>query len=222
MRTDKEDAFELRRQGKSYKEIHNKLGMSVSTLSNWFKGVDFSEDIKRSLVEQNYVNGRKHLEFLNKVRGDLLEAYYQQAKKEAVCDLEKNIHNPLFVSAIAAYWGEGDKASKNHIRITNTDPQMLQLFLKFLLQICKIDKARISIALFLYEDLDEEVCKRYWSKNLGFNKYHKTQILPSRHKSKKLPYGTATVVLTDSYLKKKMIVWIDQLPKMVLNMVPKR
>jgi len=41
MRTDKELAFSLRKQGKSYKEIHQELGMSISTLSNWFKGVDF-------------------------------------------------------------------------------------------------------------------------------------------------------------------------------------
>ena len=46
MRIDKEKAFILRRSGKSYNEICAQLGMSKSTLSNWFRNVDFSKDIK--------------------------------------------------------------------------------------------------------------------------------------------------------------------------------
>ena len=220
MRTDKELAFTLRKQGKSYREIHNELGMSVSTLSNWFKGVDFSEEIKKSLTTQSKIKSTKRLHFLNKVRGDLLAAHYEQAKKEALEELENNLHNPLFIAVIAAYWGEGDKLSRNHVRLTNTDPAMLRMFVTFLKNYSHISMDRVSLALFIYKDLDNETSKKYWANEVGITKFHKTQVLPSRHKTRRLPYGTCAVILTDSYLKRKMSVWIDQMPKMVLNMVP--
>lgn len=219
MRTDKELAFTLRKQGKSYKEIHKKLGMSVSTLSNWFKGVDFSEAIKHSLIEQNILKGSKHLKSLNAARGDLLRAYYEQAENEALTELRDNINNPLFVAAVSSYWGEGDKLSKNHVRMTNTDPSMILLFKEFLIQFCCIPDEKMRIALFIYEDLDDTECKKYWSNYLNITHFHKTQVLPSRHKSRRLPYGICTLVVSSAYLKKKMTTWIDHLPEMVLNMV---
>lgn len=221
MRTDKELAFTLRRQGKSYKEIHNELGMSLSTLSNWFKNVDFSEEIKRSITIQAQKRSTTHLQSLNRARGDLLHAYYAQAETEAIKELKENINNPLFISAVAAYWGEGDKLTKNQLRLTNTDPQMITLFKSFLVKVCKVPESKLRCALFIYEDLDELTCRNYWRKQTGIQHFHKTMVLPSRHKTKRLPYGICTLVVSSTYLKKKMNIWIDQMPKIVLNMVPK-
>lgn len=222
MRTDKDRAFNLRKQGKSYKEIHSELGMSVSTLSNWFKGVDFSEEIKHNLTKRAIDKSTIHIQNLNNARGDTLRALYQRAEDEAHEELKTYVHNPLFLYMMAAYWGEGDKATKHHIRLINTDPKMLKMFYIFLLETCNIKEDTISGALFLYEDLNEEKCKEYWMKEVGIKKFHKTQILPSRHKTKKLPYGTCSIVTTNTYFKKKLLLWIDQLPEMVLNMVPLR
>lgn len=221
MRTDKELAFELRRTGKSYKEIAKELGMSVSTLSLWFQGVDFSEAIKKSLIDKSIEVNAIRIRALNQKRGDALSTLYDQARLEAEKELRAHMNNPLFLTVVAAYWGEGDKATKAHVRLINTDPQMLKMFLVFLIKICHADISKISLALFLYEDLDEFECKEYWSKEIGIDKFHKTQFLPSRHKSKRLPYGTCSVVLTSTYLKCKMLLWIDQLPKIVLNTVSK-
>lgn len=222
MRTDKELAFTLRKQGRSYKEIHNELGMSVSTLSNWFKNVDFSEEIKLSVIARAQKLSTARLQSLNQARGDLLHAYYAQAETEAVKELKKNINNPLFTSAVAAYWGEGDKLTKNQIRLTNTDPQMIRLFKSFLVNICTVPTQKLRCALFIYEDLNETTCRNYWKQQTGIENFHKTMVLPSRHKTKRLPYGICTLVVSSAYLKKKMNIWIDQMPKIVLNMVPEK
>ncbi len=221
MRIDKEEAFALRRSGKSYNEIARTLGMSVSTLSVWFKETDFSEDIRKNLTDKNIEIGSMRIRALNKRRGDTLVALYEQAEIEAEKELQAYINDPLFVTVVAAYWGEGDKATKAQVRLINTDPMMLKLFLIFLLKVCHADVDKISLALFLYEDLDESQCKEYWSKQVGINKFHKSQFLPSRHKTKRLTYGTCSVVLTSTYLKCKILFWIDQLPKIVLNTVSK-
>ncbi|MFT5037058.1 MAG: hypothetical protein ACI9VM_000632 [Candidatus Azotimanducaceae bacterium] len=220
MRTDKEQAFALRRSGKSYKEIHSSLGMSVSTLSNWFHGQDFSEAIKKSLTNEAIAVSSVRLRKLNKIRGDSLAALYEQAKREAVSELDRYKNDPLFISAIVAYWGEGDKVTTGLVRLANTDPAMIKLFMLFLTRICKAPPEKIKGALYIYPNLDEYECKRYWSDQTGLVHFHKTMILPSRHKTKRLPYGTCTVLIANTYLKKKMLVWIDQLPQMVLNIDP--
>jgi hypothetical protein len=222
VRHDKEKAFSLRREGNSYTTISKELCVPVSTLSNWFHGVDFSEDIRKMLTDEAVDANTIRIKSLNKERGLALTLRYEQARKEASIDLINHINNPLFVSAVVAYWGEGDKLSKNHLRLTNTDPQMIILFYTFLLQICKIDQGKIKGALFIYEDLDPEVCKQYWLTQTGLTHFHKTMVLPSRHKIKKLPFGICTIVVSNTYLKQKMLVWIDQLPKMVLNTVSKQ
>ncbi|MES2749189.1 MAG: hypothetical protein V4606_02235 [Patescibacteria group bacterium] len=220
MRTDKESAFTLRKQGKSYKYIHKELGMSMSTLSNWFKGVDFSEDVKRAVTAEALTKSTLRLKVLNQARGDLLRAHYFQAEAEAQQELNENLSNPLFVSAIAAYWGEGDKSTGSLVRLANTDPQMIKLFANFLLNICEVPRDKIRLALYLYEDLNDIECRKYWTDNTNLDHFHKTMVLPSRHKTKKLPYGTCTILVANTYLKKKLLFWIDQMPKIVLNMMP--
>ncbi|MEK7462185.1 MAG: helix-turn-helix domain-containing protein [Patescibacteria group bacterium] len=221
MRTDKELAFELRRSGKSYKEIAKELGMSKSTLTVWFKGHVFSEEIRKSLTINASTESTARLQNLNKIRGDSLDALYHRAMIEATLELEMNKNNPLFIAAISAYWGEGDKRSRNNVRLINTDPLMLRLFIKFLVRFCSVTRENIKAAIFIYPDLDEETCRQYWEKEIGISSFHKTMVLPSRHKTKKLQYGTCSVIVSNTYLKKKMLLWIDQLPKIVLNTVSK-
>ena len=219
MRTDKEEAFDLRKSGKSYNEIAAILGMSRSTLSLWFKGHSFSEVIRKSLTLNASTESTSRLQKLNKIRGDSLAALYYRASVEATLELEMYKNNPLFIAAISAYWGEGDKRSRSNVRLINTDPLMLVLFTEFLTRFCSVPKESIKAALFIYPDLDEDVCRRYWEREIGIYTFHKTMVLPSRHKTKKLQYGTCSVIVSNTYLKKKMLLWIDQLPKIVLNTV---
>jgi transcriptional regulator with XRE-family HTH domain len=222
MRSDKGKAFVLRSKGKSYREISAELGVAVSTLSNWFADVDFSKAIKKELTKAaNKKNGR-HLQSLNRTRGIALEVQYEHAEKEALKELKLYRNLPLFTTALGIYWGEGDRVSKSNIRVSNIDPRMLRVFFVFLTIICGLQEEKISLALYLYEGLDEAKCKRYWRKHVGIKKFHRTQWLPSRHPSKRLPYGTCGIVTTNTYAKRKLLTWIDHLPEMVLNTVPKK
>jgi hypothetical protein len=98
---------------------------------------------------------------------------------------------------------------------------MLLLFIEFLVRFCGVSRENIKGAIFIYPDLDEYTCKKYWEKETGLSSFHKTMVLPSRHKTKKLQYGTCSVIVSNTYLKKKILLWIDQLPKIVLNTVSK-
>lgn len=203
MRTDKAEAFKLRKEGKSHQEIAQSLGVAKSTLSNWFKGQDFSEDIKQTVTKQAQIANTTRLQMLNKVRGDLLQAHYEQAIVEAKRELEEYISDPLFVSGVVAYWGEGDKLHKNHIRLTNTDPQMLKIFVQFLVEYGNFTPQDMRLAIFIYKDLDIDLCKTHWIQHTNITNLHKPMILPGRDKRRRLQYGTATVIVMNTYFKKK-------------------
>lgn len=222
MRTDKGRAFVLRRAGKSYQEISAELGVAKSTLSNWFRGVDFSKAIREELTKVANKKAAKHLRELNRTRGIALEVQYEMAEKEALKEMKLYRNVPLFSACIATYRSVGLLAHKNQLRLTNTDPELLRMFVVFLERFCGISQTDLRLAVFIYKDLDEKKCKRYWSRKTGIKTFHKTQILLGQHKTKRLAYGTATVVLTNSIVARKMNTWIDHLPEMVLNTVPQK
>jgi transcriptional regulator with XRE-family HTH domain len=206
MRTDKERALCLRKEGKSYNHISNKLGMSTSTLSNWFRGLDFSDEIKRALTLEAKQKSTERIKDLNRIRGETLSVMYEIAESEALEELYRLQDDPLFIAGVVAYWGEGDKTQNGQVRLINVDPKMIRLFKKFLLGICGVPEEKLYGALYIYQDLEEEKCKEFWIKETGILKYHKTMVLPSRHKTNKIKHGICNIGVSNTYLKKKMLL----------------
>ena len=52
MRYDQPEVFELRKQGKTYREIQKLLGISRGTLCDWFRDQEWSTHIKKSNTEK--------------------------------------------------------------------------------------------------------------------------------------------------------------------------
>lgn len=219
MRNDKDKAIELRKSGKSFSQIHKELGVPKSTLSVWLKNKEWSRQITKRHTKDAKIKHAIHIKRLNYIRGEKLQKLYEKAKGEAAVEFDMYSRDPLFISAIATYWGEGDKSSKYLIRITNTDPRMLAIFRKFLIKMCAFPNEKIKAAMFIYPDLDEKRCHVYWSRETGIKKFTKTMVLPGRHKTKRLPYGVCTLVISNRYLKEKMIIWLNLLPRLLLDKV---
>ena len=209
MRKDKEKALKLRKEGKSYREIKNALSVPVSTLSDWLSPFDWSKNIVRALSDESAKNGGIHLKKLNAIRGGHLENAYKQAEIEAKGEFERLKYHPLFIAGMMLYWGEGDKVSKNFVRITNTDPAIIKIFANFLFDICQIDKKRVACSLLLYPDLVDDVCKKYWIENSGLYglHFHKSQVIEGKHKTNRLRYGVCTLTISSTYFKKKITTW---------------
>ncbi|MFA6415868.1 MAG: helix-turn-helix transcriptional regulator [Candidatus Paceibacterota bacterium] len=213
MRKDKQTAYDLREKGLSYNEISSSLGISKSTLSGWFSG----EQRFSRVLEDNKEKSRKEslvrMKILNHVRHNNLADKYKKAENEAVLEFEEHKDNPLFLVALALYWGEGDKKSKYNIRISNVEPELVRIFVLFSQQILKINKAKIKIGLLLYPDLDDNICKRYWRESLDLEEsnFYKTIVIQGRHQINRLSYGVCSLGFSSAELKKKMLVWIKLL-----------
>lgn len=215
MRTDKDKAFALRRSGKSYSEIQWKLGVPKSTLSDWLRDVEWSEGLKKHLAKDAVEKGRITLRKLDRVRGVYLARVYAEAREEAKREFEHFKFYPLFIAGMAVYWGEGDKLTKHIIRIANTDPGMIRVFLKFLVDVCGIARDRIRASLLLYPDLDDLECKKFWIKatNLHEGNFNKSVVIRGRHKTRRLQYGVCNITISSAYLKEKMMIWLSLLPR---------
>ena len=211
MRKDKEKAVSLRKSGKSYKEIMEQISIPKSTLSGWFRGQNWSNDIALKCVEKSRAGSVARLTMLNAIRGGHLEKAYEKAGQEAIEDYEKLKFHPLFISGIMIYWGEGDKTSKYRVSIANTDPQMIKIFRIFLKNICGTNNPKVW--LLLYPDLDETVCKEFWVKNCGleYSDFTKSISIKGKSSVRRIHYGVCNIGVSSAYLKNKILKWIELL-----------
>ncbi|MBL7044986.1 MAG: hypothetical protein ISR98_00065 [Parcubacteria group bacterium] len=219
MRKDKEKALFLRKSGRSYKQIKEELGIPVSTLSEWLSPHKWSQNIKKSLTEVAKKENSVRIQSLNNIRGEHLKKLYKEAEIEAIKEFEGLKYHPLFIAGIMIYWGEGDRVTKHNIRVSNTDPVMIKLFVDFLIKICNAPKNRIKSSLLLYPDLNDIVCKEYWSKNalIPENSFNKSIFITGKHKTKRLQYGVCNTVFTSTYTKRKLLIWLKLLSKEIVS-----
>lgn len=211
MRNDKHLAIELRRKGKSYNYISKELNIPKGTLSEWFKDIGWSQHIKETLTNRVYWLARKRLAQINKRRKKQWEQWRKEHRIEAIKEFPLLAWKDLFVAGLMLYWAEGDNNLKNGVRLTNTDPRMIKLFIRFAQEICHISRDALRIGLILYPDLSEEQCRDFWSTYLGVPliQFHKTQYIQGYHPTKRLEKGICMVIIGGVGLKEKIHTWID-------------
>lgn len=208
MRKDKNLAFELRRAGKTYRQIEAELGISRSTLSDWFRDVPWSRHLKVEYTRQTW-SPEQHKR-MHEARIKKLSDIYSEAENEAVREYEIFKNEPLFWAGLMVYAGEGDKRSRNLVRITNTEFHLHKIFIRFALKYFAISRDSLRCGLILYPDLNESLCIAMWSNLLEIpkDKFHKTQVMQGKEKVKRLQYGIGMSIISSTVLKKKLQKWL--------------
>lgn len=212
MRKDKQLAIDLRQKGKSYKEIVKLTGIPKSTLSGWFGSVLWSEETKKYLTELARINSVKRMTAISHKTRAIRKKDYHTKQTEAEKQFSEFVKERLFVAGLMIYWGEGDsKLDNGIIRVANSDPLMIKLYYKFLKTYFPEISDRAKMYLVLYPDLNEEVCKKYWSKNVGLpiDRFFRSSFITGKHPSKRLSYGIGTLTISSRAYKEKIIKWIE-------------
>jgi hypothetical protein len=211
-RNDRHLAVKLRKEGQSYKQISRELNIPKSTLSEWLGNLAWSKKIKGRLFEKARVQSRKKIKLVIAAQKLHWTNLRQQYKKEAINEFQTLKDNKLFLAGLMLYWSEGDNKEKSSmVRLGNTDPRMIKLFIHFALTICKVEKNRVRPTLILYPDIDEIRCKNFWSNFIKIpqEQFYKTQYIQGRHPSKRLENGICTVMVGNMALKTKILTWVD-------------
>ena len=160
-RIDHEKAVALRKQGKSYSEIKNILGINKSTLSGWLREYPLSAQQMQQLRDLNPRRIESYRATCQKRRDARVAKVYDKVRR----DIRKFSRREFFLSGLCLYWAEGTKRHDACTAIANTDPALISFFVKWLENLGVL-KNRLRVRLHLYKDMNVIAETRYWSNAL--------------------------------------------------------
>ncbi len=214
-------AIELRKSGHSIKSISKEVRAAQSTVSIWVRDINLSEQQIMSLRANTHSP-----ETIEKRRRSRLKSELE--KRTLIKDTAKNditliSKRELWLMGIALYWAEGGK-TKSFVNFSNGDPRMIILFIKFLTEVCNVDKARIRCYIHIHEHLDTLVAEKYWQSvtEIPAEQFYKTYNKPnisSKGARNSLPYGVCDVYILDFKLMLKIKGWIEGIYESSLKLI---
>jgi hypothetical protein len=128
---------------------------------------------------------------------------------------------------LGIYWGEGAKTSEHSLRVANTDVGIIRAFRRFLLNICGLREDKISYSLICFNDVDPNIARNYWAKELGIlpHKFGKITIIPKQGKGtykRKSTFGVCTIQASNIKLREWMMKELGQLDKSLISSTAER
>lgn len=218
MRKDKVRAYELRREGKSYKEIRKLLNIPLGTIAGWLKNEEWSKKIRDELGAKTSLAFPAKLAAIQKSNKARWAKKYKEYRQAAELEFVQYQNDPLFIAGLMLFWGEGNKSPKDStVRLANSDPVMIRIFYNFLLKIGGIDPDKIKIHLLLYPDLVDDMQKSFWSKavSIPLSQFVKSTYIKGKHPTRRLSYGVCMIYSCNRELKDKILVWLNLYQKIL-------
>ncbi|MBI5456267.1 hypothetical protein HY969_00860 [Candidatus Kaiserbacteria bacterium] len=215
-RREKEQARLLRQSGKSVKEIERLLNVPRSSVSVWVRDIPLTAMQKKRLSERGH-----SLEVLEKRRSTRLA---NESRRRTIflekghSDIKEFPDIDVFMLGIGLYLGEGSKTDRGKIELSNTDPRIIQIFIRFLMQSCGYPLSRIHATIGIHSHLSIDKAEKYWSTISGIplRQFSKTFIQISRAgkgERDKLPFGTFSVGVYDTAARVRLEGWIQGIYK---------
>jgi hypothetical protein len=179
------------------KEIASAVGVSLSSVSLWVRDIEL-EDVQQASLRCRAARrrGEATAARARAFRRDAQEHGREQARRA----------DPLHIAGCMLFWAEGDK-HRNGVRLSNSDPELLRLFVGFLRRCYEADVTRIAVTCYLFTDhLDRQrEVEDFWLRTLALprsclrksivNVYSKYS---QKKRCNKLPYGTCKVAYHDT------------------------
>jgi hypothetical protein len=197
----KQLALNLRRKGYSYSQIKEVAKVSKSSLSLWLRDMPLTKsqiDLLRAKNPQRIERFRNTMKLKReKVESDALirftKAFGRFSRREKI------------LAGLFLYWGEGTKMAASTVALTNTDPDALRFFVRWL-NLLGVPNEKMTVVLHLYIDMDIEKEKVFWSEYLKIplfrfrNPYiKKTRLCDITYKSG-FGHGTCSVLYLNAAL----------------------
>ncbi|HXG77406.1 MAG TPA: hypothetical protein VNJ53_12645 [Gaiellaceae bacterium] len=141
------------------KEIARLLGVSQSSASLWVRDVRLTPGQRRALDEraQEERNRSRRAHFRDERRG-------YQAHGRRLAQRGDAVH----AAGTTLYWAEGEKGSRNVARLTNSDPELVRFFVRFLRAFYDVrdEQIRITCHLFAGHLERQREIERFWLETL--------------------------------------------------------
>lgn len=141
-------------------EVAEQLGCSIHKVDYWLGKHRIQ---KRSISEAVYIK--------NNPSGDPFHL-------TAIDTLEKA---ELYGMGLGLYWGEGTKVNQHSVRLGNSDPELIKMFMRFLVVLFDVNKNDLRFGLQVFSDISSDECLSYWVRILAVkhSQFYKVHITPS-------------------------------------------
>ena len=165
----REKAIAMRMEGKSYSEILAEVPIVKSTLWTWVKGIELPELARERIRERKAANlsdGTAHWH-------DMRVRRTEQIRHQAEQDVGELSPRELWLVGAALYWAEGSKEKERKpgspVIFNNSDPGMIILFRRWLVEACMVSAEDIRFDLTLHQESKSRVVEMldFWNRTLG-------------------------------------------------------
>ncbi|MDQ6728651.1 MAG: helix-turn-helix domain-containing protein [Actinomycetota bacterium] len=158
-------AVAMRSEGRSYREIQEVVGVAKSTLSLWLRDVALTEEQRLALALRSPEGASRRAQAVRAAAAQR-RARIQGEARDQFTHLSES---ELFVAGVVAYWAEGRKnkpwRSGAGVRMMNSDPEMIRLFLRWL-RLVGVTPDRIRFRLHIHESANVNDALRHWSEHV--------------------------------------------------------
>lgn len=162
-------AREMRREGTSIVVIAQKLSVSKSSVSDWCNDITLTseqiEKLKKSKGISHSTGQRLGAERNKQKKIDAIKKANDWSRKI----INKISKRDLLLISMALYWCEGSKSdSTSSFMIVNSDPQMILVMKKFLIDVMKVDETDLVCCIQINRMHEKRIKKvlLFWKKLL--------------------------------------------------------
>lgn len=161
----------LRREGKTYTEIRNQLGVLIpkSTLSLWCSNVEMPHWYQEKVNKLNRANLSKALRTAcasNELKREKRTAELRACNKETMANItfNKDVYKALLA---ILYLGEGTKTLSSGLALGSTDPNIIKMYIAMLGICYEIPTNELKCRISHRADQDLRELQEYWSNLTG-------------------------------------------------------
>ena len=206
----RERAVKFRKKGHSLNELHALLNVSKGRLSDWMREVRLPvAAIKR--LDRVVRKGRVHAAETNKERRRKIIESYREAGKQEIKSLLIDKNMSRLICALM-YHCEGRKSLYSPLSFTNSDANLVQVFLRLLRKGFEIDESKFRVCVHLHEYHNEREQLRFWSKatNIPLSQFMRPYLKPNTGKRVRNGYnGCAAVSYFDVNVAREVLMIAD-------------
>lgn len=120
---------------------------------------------------------------------------------------DSNGREELESLALGIWLGEGDKGERR-VAVTNCDPLVLRVWLKFLLEICQVKVENLTLKLTLHNVSEDNIAcvKDFWDNQLGLSikKEIRTKKITTNNPANKQSNGTVAIIVNSKFLQRQI------------------
>jgi len=222
---EKERAINMRKGGYSYREILEEVPVAKATLSLWLRAVGLSKRQKQRLTLKKLEAGRRGAAAQKNKRLIITK----EIKEKAGSEIGHISKRELWLMGIMLYWAEGTKEKEDGrptgVHFSNSDPAMLKLFCKWLVEICKIPENHIKYEIYIHESSKNRLLtvRKHWAEGLEASidnfrtvYFKKHKINSSRKNIGSAYFGSIKIrVRKSTFFNRKIAGWIEGINKII-------